>query len=146
MLSPFEQAVSFSQSPMKTLDELVKSHAYAVEMKRASVSASTWLKSIGRGQGMSDLEILESREEKEQQSLKISADVYKVKNRETDEKNASDKIDTLTLKATLHSAQLELTETKQQNSRLNEELSKCRAEIGRIKSISRSDVSIIICY
>ena len=134
------------QHRTEILQELVKSHAYAVEMKRASVSASTWLKSIGRGQGMSDLEILESREEKEQQSLKISADVYKVKNRETDEKNASDKIDTLTLKATLHSAQLELTETKQQNSRLNEELSKCRAEIGRIKSISRSDVSIIICY
>ena len=55
------------QHRTEILQELVKSHAYAVEMKRASVSASTWLKSIGRGQGMSDLEILESREEKEQQ-------------------------------------------------------------------------------
>merc|ERR1712154_643606 len=36
---------------LETLQELIKSHEYAVEMKRVSTSASTWLKSIGRGHG-----------------------------------------------------------------------------------------------
>ena len=43
---------------MEILDVLVKSYAYAVEMKRAAASASTWLKSIGRGQTLSDHEII----------------------------------------------------------------------------------------
>ena len=60
-------------SHMQTLDSLLASHTYALEMKRAAFSASTWLKSTQR-----------DSEEKLQQ--------------------------------------------------LNEELSKCRAEIGRLKS------------
>ena len=112
-------------------------------MKRASVSASTWLKSIGRGQGTSNQEPSASVEESEgDKPTKLSKDLKTVDTGKTDD--IADKMEMLTLKATLHSAQIELTETKQQNSRLNEELSKCRAEIGRIKSISRTDVSITI--
>jgi len=122
------------------LQELVKSHAYAVDMKRASTSASAWLKSIGRGQGLSKHELFRSGEEiEEQKSNRNSPDDSKKEDRKTDEKHTIDKMDLLTLKATLHSAKMELTETKQLNSRLNEELSKCRTEIGRIKSISRID-------
>jgi len=125
------------------LQELVKSHAYAVDMKRASTSASAWLKSIGRGQGLSKHEVSTIGEElEEQKSDKCSKEDVEGKNRKTDESHAIDKIDLLTLKATLHSAKLELTETKQLNSRLNEELSKCRTEIGRIKSLSRFDQNI----
>ncbi len=126
----------------ETLQELVKSHAYAVDMKRASTSASAWLKSIGRGQGLSKHEVSRSGEEaEEQKSDKSSKEDAKDKNHNNYESHAVEKMDLLTLKATLHSAKLELTETKQLNSRLNEELSKCRAEIGRIKSLSRIDVS-----
>jgi len=57
--------------------------------------------------------------------------------------NELDKMEIFTLKEALNSAQLSLTKTDQANSILNEELSKCRAEIGRMKSISRSEVSII---
>ena len=128
------------QRRTKILQELISSHAYAVDMKRASVSASTWLKSIGRGQGTSKQDPMTSVEESE----KILKDVKNVETSKTDQDSTTDKMEMLTLKATLHSAQLELTETKEQNSRLNEELSKCRAEIGRMKSISRTDVSIIL--
>ena len=130
------------QHRMEILQELVKSHAYAVEMKRASTSASTWLKSIGRGQSANKHEILGNGEELKHESSKISAEATEVEDLTKDESTTTNKMETLTLKATLHSARLELTETKQVNLMLNEELSKCRAEIGRMKSISRSDVSI----
>ena len=130
------------QRRMEILQDLVKSHAYAVEMKRASTSASTWLKSIGRGQSASKHEILGNVEELQLKATKISADATEVESCKKNESTTTNKMETLTLKATLHSAQLELTETKQVNLMLNEELSKCRAEIGRMKSISRSDVSI----
>lgn len=127
------------QRRAEILQELVKSHAYAIEMKRASSSASTWLKSIGRGQSTSKHAILG---EDEDESRTISTDTTEVKSSEKNACNMPDKMEMMTLKATLHRAQMELTETKKFNSMLNEELSKCRAEIGRMKSISRSDVSI----
>jgi hypothetical protein len=131
------------QHRMEILKELVKSHAYAVEMKRASTSASTWLKSIGRGHNASKHKLLGNGEEiRQHKSTRISADATEVEYCKKNESNTTNKMEILTLKATLHSAQLELTETKQVNSMLNEELSKCRAEIGRMKSISRTDVSI----
>ena len=39
---------------MKAVDELFRSHTYAVEMRRAAKSASTWLRSIGRSDGSTD--------------------------------------------------------------------------------------------
>ena len=105
-------------------------------MKRAAASASTWLKSIGRGQTERDHEI-------------IPRDPTFTNNTtedDSDDENWKSKIEinemtVMTLKATLHSTQFELEASKQVNSTLNEELSKCRAEIGRLKSISRNEVS-----
>jgi hypothetical protein len=130
---------------MKILDELFKSHTYAVEMKRAASSASTWLKSIGRGQTVSNHNVLGDDDEIRGGEL-TTAIIDAIGAEDNDKKLNSnktiDKMEMMTLKATLHSTQLALTETKQVNTNLNEELSKCRAEIGRMKSISRNEVSI----
>jgi hypothetical protein len=130
---------------MKILDELFKSHAYAVEMKRAASSASTWLKSIGRGQTVSNHNVLGDDDEirgGELTTAIIDAIGAKDNDKKLNSNKTIDKMEMMTLKATLHSTQLALTETKQVNTNLNEELSKCRAEIGRMKSISRNEVSI----
>ena len=50
------------------------------------------------------------------------------------------KMDMVTLKARLHRAEMELEEKSEANTRLNLELSKCRAEIGRLKSAHRNEV------
>jgi hypothetical protein len=118
------------------LEELLKSHAYAVEMKRAAHSASTWLKSIGRsttgasagkGDRMEDPQQAPGEEDKS----------------EGDSSGANDsalKMEMATLKAMLHSSQMELKDKAEANQKLDTELSKCRAEIGRLRSASRSEV------
>ena len=120
---------------MEIINELLKSHAYAVEMRRAATSASKWLKSINK-----------SNEEDDGESATIVNSVgfenYKIK---ADSNNAIDKMEMITLRATLRSTQLELIETKKVNINLNEGLSKCRAEIGRMKSLSRNEVSRYFC-
>ena len=131
---------------MEILDELFKSHAYAVEMKRAASSASTWLKSIGRGQTGSNYNFLGDDDKirgGEPTTTIMNAIGAKNNDQKLNSNKTIDKMEMMTLKATLHSTQLALTETKQVNTNLNEELSKCRAEIGRMKSISRNEVSII---
>jgi len=128
---------------MLILGELLRSHAYAVEMKRAASSASTWLKSIGRGHTENIHNFLKDGDEKCGRGEPISAIINSVVAENNDKKlnnnNTIDKMELMTLKATLHSTQLELVETKQVNMNLNEELSQCRAEIGRMKSISRNE-------
>ena len=105
------------------------------EMRRAATSASKWLKSINK-----------SNEEDDGESATIVNSVgfenYKIK---ADSNNAIDKMEMITLRATLRSTQLELIETKKVNINLNEGLSKCRAEIGRMKSLSRNEVSRYFC-
>ena len=39
---------------MKAVDELLRSHTYAAEMRRAAKSASTWLRYIGRSDASTD--------------------------------------------------------------------------------------------
>jgi hypothetical protein len=130
---------------MAVMEELVKSHAYALEMKRAAVSASTWLKSIGRGHAGNDY--IDANSGQNDASNVTTTGAKSEGGQTSGEREAaipggegSEKMELLTLKAMLHSAQMELVETKQSNLALNEELSKCRAEIGRIKSMSRNEV------
>lgn len=91
------------------LDELLRSHEYATEMRQVSKSASSWLKSIGRPSS--------------------SAKVNSAPNNES----LAD-VDLLTAKAMLHSARIELEEKTMATDRLNAELAKCRAEIGRLRT------------
>mmetsp|Transcript_7523 Transcript_7523/g.18505 ORF Transcript_7523/g.18505 Transcript_7523/m.18505 type:complete len:1781 (-) Transcript_7523:305-5647(-) len=118
-----------------TLQDLVRSREYAVEMKRASASASCWLKSIGRRQSTGKPEITGDNE-RIGKDEHIRNSTNNLGNKQSDSTN---KMEILTMKATLRRSQSELTAMKEMNSMLNEELSKCRAEIGRMKSITRSD-------
>lgn len=138
-------------SRMKAVDELLRSHTYAAEMRRAAKSASTWLRSIDRLESTSDAldrrvdfganadsESLSQTAASESNSDKQSAGEQE----ESESENKYvDKIDIVTLRAMLHSAELRAKEKEDMALRLNEELSKCRAEIGRLQTATRSEVS-----
>ncbi|EEC46341.1 predicted protein [Phaeodactylum tricornutum CCAP 1055/1] len=122
---------------MDVLEELVRSHEYALEMNRASQSAASWLKSIGRSQP-------DTREEEGKHSSSNSDVDDKNFDRVTSKENhsagegAAECMDFVTTKAMLNSARMKLKEKAIYADRLNEELAKCRAEIGRLKSASHS--------
>jgi hypothetical protein len=133
---------------MTALDDLMRSHAYALEMKRAALSASAWLNSIGRlstdGTGDSptgnDQPTTQNAHSSSSQQVEAaggqaSGEGSHVMNR------SADTMELLSLKAQLHSAQMEAKEKAAVAKKLNEELSNCRAEIGRLRSAYRSQVS-----
>lgn len=133
---------------MKAVDELLRSHTYAAEMRRAAKSASTWLRSIdrlGSSPDENDVEDLQEAarmtsgqpSESENQEAKQSADEIE----EGEQPKNVDKMDIVALTAMLHSAELKAKEKEDMALRLNEELSQCRAEIGRLKTASRTEVS-----
>jgi len=133
---------------MKAVDELLRSHTYAAEMRRAAKSASTWLRSIDRlessiEEGDTDreqpgvsLETSSQLSENQKEDAKQSAG-----EEETETRKSVDKMDIVALRAMFHSAELKAKEKEEAALRLNEELSKCRAEIGRLKTASRAEVS-----
>jgi hypothetical protein len=115
---------------MQVLDELLRSHIYANEMKRAALSAAAWLRSIGHNETkFSSVGVGET-------GLQAAGEG---KGTERDGKTAG--IEVLALKAMLRQAQMEASEKDKLARQFNEELSKCRAEIGRLKSVSRSMTS-----
>ena len=143
------------ETRMEILDELLRSHVYAGEMKRAARSASTWLRSIGRADddasdvisvrtpGQDYIESAGSSGTNEAQRLvdnrtwKLAA----IGESDTDTGSFEEKMDALSIRAMLHSVELQLKEKAEEAKRLNAELSECRAEIGRQKSASQADVS-----
>ena len=136
---------------MKAVDELLRSHTYAAEMRRAAKSASTWLRSIDRLESASDendLEVLRKSgseapsQPSERVTMKTRNDVL-MKRRMKNFKHV-DKMDIVALRAMLHSAELKAKEKEDMALRLNEELSQCRAEIGRLKTASRAEVSCLL--
>jgi len=111
---------------MTVLDQLEHSYTYAMEMKQAALSASTWLTAIGRtGTGETP-----RREQNYNESQFIS-----------EEKMLQmDSNELMNLVKVAHS---QLVERNEINERLDSELSICRAEIGRLKtSSSRNEVSL----
>ena len=115
---------------MEVLDELVRSHTYALEMKRASMSANAWLRSIGRKDEASSEDI----EQGKGAAVETKAPTMSKASNDT---SAAD-VEVLALKAMLHQAQMKAREKESAAIQLNEELARCRAEIGRLKSVSRS--------
>jgi hypothetical protein len=111
------------QQRMLALEELMRSHEYALEMRRASQSALSWLKSIDRSNGSIEV---------------ASATLQDTSAAVSEDQQASEDIDLLTAKAMLHTAQMEAKEKTDLADRLNEELAKCRAEIGRLRSASQA--------
>jgi hypothetical protein len=146
---------------MKAIDELLQSHTYAVEMRQAAKSASTWLRSIDRSDGTSDEkghqmgeseDVGHSSEPKTAQD--VCSEIYASETNEEKNLNQSagdehkseipistGEIDMTALKSMLYSAELKAKEKEDLALRLNAELSKCRAEIGRLKTASRAEVS-----
>jgi hypothetical protein len=127
---------------MKAIDELLLSYTYAGEMKRAAKSASVWLRSIGRS-GSSIGDEGHSFASTRQDSFPFSISVSRARNQSAGEEQESetasqfvDNMDVLGLKAMVHSAELNVKEKEEQIARLNEELSTCKAEIGRLNSAS----------
>lgn len=129
---------------VRVFDELVRSHEYALEMNRAAQSASSWLKSIGRSQQQESgiaapsesVDVVESFDESITSGQETGG--IRVEAQSSDEESASKQIDLLAARAIMHSSQLELKEKSRQMERLNEELAKCRAEIGRLMSVSQT--------
>eukprot|EP00980_Cylindrotheca_fusiformis_P028014 scaffold22575_cov141-Cylindrotheca_fusiformis.AAC.45 len=120
------------------LEELLRSHAYAGEMKRAAHSASTWLKSIGRST-TSAVDLKEVKVEDSDEAQEGAGEGKTEEDGRGDDNDSSLKMEMATLKAMLHTAQMELKEKAEANQKLDMELSKCRAEIGRLRSASRSE-------
>lgn len=135
---------------MKAVDELLRSHTYAAEMRRAAKSASTWLRSIDRLEGSSDendLEVLRKygREASSQPPESDNEDTKRSAGEmENEELKPVDKMDIVALRAILHSVELKAKEKEEMALRLNEELSQCRAEIGRLKTATRAEVSCLL--
>lgn len=125
------------------LEELLNSHAYALEMQRAALSASSWLKSIGRVSNPPD----EDSKDNQLQRIDEKVDKNEVESRiDPNSDDTSLKMQVVTLKSMLNNAQLELKEKSEANEKLDLELSKCRAEIGRMKIASRSEVSPLFSH
>ena len=127
---------------MAALDQLMRSHSYALEMKRAALSASAWLKSIGRPSTNISTEADDVPQEKVERALMHSEDDLSSLKAST----GSQKMEILSLKALLHTAQIEAKEKAEAASKLDEELSKCRAEIGRLRSAARTEVSFLLFW
>ncbi|KAL9186995.1 hypothetical protein ACHAXT_010715 [Thalassiosira profunda] len=94
------------------VDALFRSHEFALEVRRSCVSAKKWLQSIG------------------------SAQSYRSGDVQDSERNR--RIDAAALRAQLHSVEDVTLSREEEIRRLNEELSKCRAEIGRLNSSQSS--------
>ena len=133
------------EARMNALDELLRSHTYAAEMQRAALSASSWLKAIGKSDtegGQMNISYSYSNSSAgatEEDSTKDSA--AGANKNDGREKSADDssKMEIIALRAQLHAAEAKVQEKSEYAKRLDEELGKCRAEIGRLKSASRTD-------
>ena len=111
---------------MKFLDNLEHSHTYAMEMKQAALSASTWLTAIGRtGKTPTTAEI----------QYQSSSSNYIAEENMT-------QLEATKLRSLVQAAHMQLAEKDDLNDRLDRELSICRAEIGRLNTnMSRNEVS-----
>jgi len=108
-----EQSPVFNrQITSDVVDTLLRSYEFALEAKQSSLSANKWLASIGCAEN---------------------------KNIVSDEiDGCNESLNGVATRARLHSAEYTISSKQGEISRLNEELSNCRAEIGRLKSSSRS--------
>lgn len=158
---------------MKVLDELVRCYKYSQEMERAALSASTWLK-VSVGMTEYDTFILyfsltrfqaigrpTSNKGTEMNGTLVSSEdplIYSFSTAGTPQKKAgievNDEVSSTqendimisTLRARFHEAKLKSEENEKCILKLNEELSKCRAEIGRLKTIRRTKVRSTILF
>lgn len=108
---------------MEALDALENSHTYAMEMKQAALSASTWLNAIGRTGKNASNEV-----SRQPHCTELISD-DKIMHMNVDE-----------LRSLVQATHMEIVTRNDMNIRLDHELSICRAEIGRLRTISRNEV------
>ena len=101
------------ENRVKVLDDLEHSHTYALEMKRAALSASTWLKAIGR-----DAE----NKDKSFGVLQLDDHLPAVQNKS----NTIDEMNGESIRSKLNTVQKRLKEKEELTKQLNKELSFCR--------------------
>jgi len=137
-----EGGITSHRTRMKAVDDLLRSHTYALEMKRAAKSASVWLRSIGRSEGLCDDDVnfvyTPRQPTNEAATFRSQTFANQPEVEVRDISQSVNNMDMLAFKAMIHSSEQRAKEKDEQVLRLNEELSKCRAEIGRLKSTSRS--------
>ena len=92
-------------------------------MKQAAVSASTWLNAVGRSGDI---------------ALPISKKNFKPEGKSSLSEGEMMKMDAHELRSALQGI---VEEKDELNRRLNNELSQCRAEIGRLRTSQRTEVS-----
>lgn len=152
-----KQSVALDHNERMTiLDEFFRSHKYSREMERDALSASTWLRAIGRSSPQALRTSLLSELSGNNSSTDDDPLVYSYSTTDSPDKQSSamsrleeasreaNTIVIATLKAHLHDAQQKAEESQKCVTQLNAELSTCRAEIGRLRSESRVQVRIYI--
>lgn len=115
--------ISNHKNRLAILDHLENTHTYAVEMKQAALSASTWLNAVGRSSGV---------------ALPMSRENFKPEGKSSLSEEEMMKMDLHELRSALQGI---VEEKDELNRRLNNELSQCRAEIGRLRTSQRTEVS-----
>lgn len=116
---------------MIVLNRLMDSHTYAMEMKQAALSASTWLSAIGR---YGDKPISTSRFDGIQYSQYISEERLQ-------------QLDVKDLRSLVHAAHSQLLEKMEVHRKLETELASCRAEIGQLKiRLSKTEVRYVSSF
>ena len=120
-------------SRMKALDNLVRSHTYALEMKRAALGASKWLDTIRNEKRNVEREAVS-------RFFSPQTNITNMERKEFNEKGISENKIMIELRLRLIEAEKKNLEMEENKQRLDDELSKCRAEIGRLKSSTRAEV------
>lgn len=127
---------------IKVLDELQRCFEFSQEMERAALSASGWLKAIGRpSPQFVEANGTYSLDDPLIYSYSTTCSPEKNVDHQKDPSDDSNSsIMVATIRAHLHDARQKLEENERFIEQLNTELSTCRAEIGRLKTSSRSKV------
>ena len=125
--SSVEQNIPDHSNRMLALDELERSYTYASEMNRAALSAYAWLCAIGRSSKDNSIKTGEIM----YQGVQTSPSLIGAWGINSVGRSNNDSV----------LLQKRFLEKENEVKRLDQELSVCRAEIGRLRNTSRAEVS-----
>eukprot|EP00522_Entomoneis_paludosa_P014847 CAMPEP_0172451570 /NCGR_PEP_ID=MMETSP1065-20121228/9564_1 /TAXON_ID=265537 /ORGANISM="Amphiprora paludosa, Strain CCMP125" /LENGTH=1663 /DNA_ID=CAMNT_0013203533 /DNA_START=72 /DNA_END=5063 /DNA_ORIENTATION=+ len=138
-LARMEEDTAKRRMKLGAIDELIKSHVYALEMSRAAKSACSWLKSIGREDIIDSKELTaEPDDDGSEKKEDDGGRTPQFSSKRAATATPRNSIELLTTKARLHAAEDQLAARAIEMEQLNEELAQCRAEIGRIRSTGQA--------
>ena len=132
--SPMQKVEPDHTARVAALNHLVRSHTYAIEMKRAALGASKWLETIRTSPST------QKRNDVSNHSTSIDNTTMNDGQKRVGDEMIEENGDLIEMRKRLLESEKKCIEREEYSQRLNEELSKCRAEIGRLKSSSRAEV------